>query len=59
MQTQVRKYVSNDTGAVTVDWVILAGFTIALAISVATALAPELKKTGVDIVSSADISTNF
>jgi len=59
MQGQVRKYVSNDTGAVTIDWVVITGLVIALAISIATVLAPDLKKNGVEIVSSAGISTNF
>jgi len=55
----IKKYLFNNEGAVTVDWVVIAGFAIAMALSVATALSPSMEKQGTGIVSRANITTTF
>ncbi len=59
MQRWIKKYTSDDDGAVTADWVVISGFAIAMALSVATALSPALEQQGTEILSSVSISTTF
>jgi ABC-type nitrate/sulfonate/bicarbonate transport system permease component len=55
----IKKYVSDDDGAVTVDWVVITGFVIALTLSVITAISPGMEKRGTEMVDPVTISTEF
>jgi len=48
----------EDTGATT-DWVVITGFVIALALSVASALSPGFEKRGKNMVDQVSIKTKF
>lgn len=52
-------FLRDDRGMVTVDWVVIAGFAISLALSVAAAMAPGLEDRGTGMVEPATISTAF
>ncbi len=54
-----KRFLCDDRGMVTVDWVVIAGFAISLALSVAAAVAPGLEKRGTEMVEPATISTTF
>ncbi|NOX72628.1 MAG: hypothetical protein GXP03_03045 [Alphaproteobacteria bacterium] len=59
MRVRIMKYVSDDDGAVTVDWVVITGFVIALTLSVITAISPGMQKRGTEMVDPVSISTKF
>ena len=59
MREPLEKYVEDDDGAVTVDWVVITGFVIGLALSVATALSPGMEERGTEMLSPATILTTF
>jgi hypothetical protein len=59
MRGRVQEYVEDDKGAVTVDWVVVTGFIIALTLSLFTAISPSFEKRGTEMVEPASISTNF
>jgi Flp pilus assembly pilin Flp len=59
MRNWIKNYVSDDEGAVTVDWVVISGFVIALTLSVITAISPGMEKRGTEMVDPVSISTNF
>ncbi len=59
MQYLVQKYVDDDDGAVTADWVVITGFAVALTLSVATLLSGGLESRATTIVSPVTISTTF
>ena len=59
MKEWVQKYVDDEIGAVTIDWVVITGFLAGLALSVASAISPSMEKQGTEIVDRAAISTTF
>ena len=59
MRFRVHKYVRDDEGAVTVDWVVVTGFVIALTLSVITAISPGFEKRGTEMVTPVAIQTTF
>lgn len=59
MRNWIKKYVSDDEGAVTIDWVVITGFVIALTLSVITAISPGMKKRGTEMVDPVTINTKF
>jgi len=59
MHLKLRKFATDQDGVVTVDWVVIAGFAISIALSVATALAPGLEERGTEMFTPASISTSF
>jgi Flp pilus assembly pilin Flp len=59
MKAQVQRYVDDDTGAVTIDWVVITGFLAGLALSVMAAISPSMEQQGTEIVDRAAISTTF
>lgn len=59
MKELVRKFITHNSGAVTVDWVVVTAFAIAIALSVAAAISPGLKERGTKIVDPVSISTAF
>jgi len=50
---------SDETGTVTTDWIVVTGFVVSLALSVAAALSPGLETNGTTIVDRATIATSF
>jgi Flp pilus assembly pilin Flp len=59
MQFEVRKYIRDDQGAVTVDWVVITGFIVALTLSVFTAISPAFETRGTEIVDPVTINSTF
>ncbi len=59
MKEQARIFVADEGGAITVDWVVIAGFLAGLALSVMAAISPSMEKQGTEIVDRASISTTF
>jgi len=59
MYQWVKNYLCDDEGAVTVDWVVVAGFVIALTLSLFTAISPGFERRGTDMVDPVVIKTNF
>ena len=59
MKEQTRIFAADEGGAVTVDWVVIAGFLAGLALSVIAAISPSMEKQGTEIVDRASISTTF
>jgi len=59
MQERMQKYVDDDEGAVTIDWVVITGFIVALTLSVATALSPGLQSRGSQMLTPVNIATTF
>ncbi len=55
----MQKYVDDDEGAVTIDWVVITGFIVALTLSVATALSPGLQSRGSQMLTPVNIATTF
>jgi len=49
----------DDGGAVTVDWIVITGFVVALVLSVASAISPGLETRGTTIVDQVSIKTTF
>ena len=59
MKEQARIFAADEGGAVTVDWVVIAGFLAGLGLSVIAAISPSMEKQGTEIVDRASISTTF
>ncbi|MFT5005184.1 MAG: hypothetical protein ACI861_002660 [Paracoccaceae bacterium] len=59
MRDRVQQYVKDDDGAVTVDWIVVTGFVIALTLSLFTAISPGFETRGTEIVDPVSLSTNF
>ncbi len=59
MKDYIRGFLSNETAAITVDWVVLVGFVVAIVLSVASALSPILYSRGANIVAPATVSPSF
>ena len=59
MKSRLLKFLSSDTGAVTIDWVVLTAAVISLTLLLISTLAPGTIQRGLTIVESAVISTNF
>lgn len=59
MWFEFTEYVDDNEGAVTIDWVVITGFVIALTLSVITAVSPGFEERGTKIVEPVSISTSF
>jgi len=59
MRLYLRKYWIDDHGAVTIDWVVITGFVVGLALSVAAALSPSLETRGTELITPVTISSSF
>ncbi|MFQ5438934.1 MAG: hypothetical protein ACE5DK_08900 [Paracoccaceae bacterium] len=59
MSGWLKRFTRDELGMVTIDWIAVSGFTIALALSVINLLGPTAEQQGADIVSRASISTQF
>lgn len=49
MQKAFNKFMMDETGAVTVDWVVLTGVVVVLGLTVVLAITPELESASVRI----------
>jgi len=59
MVMRVGFFCRDDGGAVTVDWIVITGFVVALVLSVASAISPGLETRGTTIVDQVSIKTTF
>jgi len=59
LQWKMAAYFRDETGAITIDWVVLTGFLVGLGLSLTAAIGPSLITEGEDIVDRASIVTNF
>jgi len=59
MGMRVGFFCRDDGGAVTVDWIVITGFVVALVLSVASAISPGMETRGNNIVDQVSIKTTF
>jgi len=59
MRRRVTRFLADDQGAVTIDWIVITGFVIGLALSVGAALSPGLEQTGGSMFNPVSIRTSF
>ena len=58
-QRLAKKFAIDNSGAVTVDWVVLTAFIAGSGLALTAALEPQMQTQSEGIVSRAEISTDF